>query len=181
MRAPDHDGPTALYRLFDIDDVLIYAGISKEPTARFAAHRASKAWWAEVRRIDIQWHASRTDAAQAEIDLIRAERPRYNVAVPDDDGRFTIGVGRPRWEPDDDLAGLLVASVVEATKTAAEAETALWASFAEARSGGVPIVYLVKRTGIPRATVYRHLPKTRRRDAPVRDPTARHLDRPGDD
>lgn len=69
---------TALYRLYDAGDELLYIGITNYPPKRFVEHEGDKPWWPEVARRDVEWIASR---AQAEIDercAIAAEKPRYN-------------------------------------------------------------------------------------------------------
>jgi hypothetical protein len=66
---------------------------------------------------------------------------------------------RPVWRPETDEHRRLVAAAVRAAKAVADAEAALWAALAAGRDGGVPVTYLVDKTGVPRATVYRHLPK----------------------
>jgi len=69
---------TALYRFYDSSERLLYVGVTRDPEARFGAHSREKAWWPEVTRKDITWLASRDEAAIAEIEAIRTERPRYN-------------------------------------------------------------------------------------------------------
>jgi len=72
--------PTALYRLFDANDALLYVGISDALKQRFAGHAATKPWWSEVKRKTVEWHPARSSAAAAEITAIRDERPVYNLA-----------------------------------------------------------------------------------------------------
>jgi DNA-binding transcriptional regulator YhcF (GntR family)/predicted GIY-YIG superfamily endonuclease len=69
---------TALYRLYDADDRLLYVGITSNPNERFGHHAATKAWWPEVARRDIEWRDTRPEAEAAEIEAIRAEAPLYN-------------------------------------------------------------------------------------------------------
>lgn len=69
---------TALYRLYDCDDQLLYVGIAYHPPKRFAEHEGDKPWWPQVARRDIEWIASRAEAEGAERCAIAAEAPRYN-------------------------------------------------------------------------------------------------------
>lgn len=70
---------TALYRLYDQDDRLLYVGISNEPERRLLAHRADKEWWPEVESTQLDWFDSRLEAARAETKAIADEGPAYNV------------------------------------------------------------------------------------------------------
>lgn len=78
--------PTALYRLFGDEDVLLYIGISKSFGPRWHHHAHAQPWWHEVRRQGIEWHESRGAADAAEKAAIKAEHPKYNVihAKPED-------------------------------------------------------------------------------------------------
>ncbi|SDL33444.1 GIY-YIG nuclease family protein [Streptomyces indicus] len=72
---------TALYRLYDAAGVLLYVGITHDPDARWASHAATKPWWGDVERRVLEWHDSRDAAEVAEVETIRTELPRYNVAA----------------------------------------------------------------------------------------------------
>jgi len=76
------DEPTALYRLYDEDGVLLYVGITRNPPARMKAHAAEKSesWWAEVATTEIEWLSSRPEALTAESIAIRDECPEYNIS-----------------------------------------------------------------------------------------------------
>lgn len=77
----DTDAPperTALYRLFDADDELLYVGISKDPKARWEQHR-DKPWWRDVSMRVIEWYDDRPTAERAERKAIETEGPRYNI------------------------------------------------------------------------------------------------------
>ncbi|MYR36332.1 hypothetical protein GTX14_04585 [Streptomyces sp. SID4944] len=69
---------TALYRLYDADDQLLYIGISAFPKTRFIEHAGDKNWWHHVTRKDVQWLDDRESALTAENDAITSERPLYN-------------------------------------------------------------------------------------------------------
>lgn len=72
-----HIARTALYRLYDGEDRVLYIGITNMPNVRFDAHRM-KPWWKQVARKDIEWFENRHQASCAEVRAIRAERPLYN-------------------------------------------------------------------------------------------------------
>lgn len=70
---------TAVYRIFDDSDVLLYVGMSVSPETRFADHRTCKRWMQEdAHRYEISWYATRADADAEEKRAIREERPRHN-------------------------------------------------------------------------------------------------------
>jgi len=70
---------TALYRHYDARDVLLYVGISRDPDARWKAHRGNREPWVSLakHRTD-EWHPSREEALAAEEAAIRTERPLFN-------------------------------------------------------------------------------------------------------
>lgn len=70
---------TALYRLRNAADELLYVGISANPLQRWLQHAADKAWWPETASMSLAWFDSHAEAAAMEIHAIRTERPRYNV------------------------------------------------------------------------------------------------------
>lgn len=70
---------TALYRLYDADDGLLYVGVTNKPKRRFWEHGSSKAWWSEVARHTIKWFDSEFHALQAEVEAITTEAPKYNL------------------------------------------------------------------------------------------------------
>lgn len=70
-----------LYRFFDERDVLLYVGITMDPGRRFKNHRATKAWWSEIERIELEQHPDRDTLALAEREAIKTEKPLHNVAM----------------------------------------------------------------------------------------------------
>lgn len=72
--------PTTLYRLFSSTFELLYVGISNNPWRRFEQHCAGKPWWDEVAHVRTVHFPDREQAASAEINAIRSEHPRHNVA-----------------------------------------------------------------------------------------------------
>ncbi|MBD3549842.1 GntR family transcriptional regulator [Streptomyces sp. JV180] len=75
---PEPPERTALYRLYDSDDVLLYIGISNNPEARWERHKMFRPWWPEVASKDVKWFPSRVAASTAEEDAIQVEAPRFN-------------------------------------------------------------------------------------------------------
>ncbi|MFF9118287.1 GIY-YIG nuclease family protein [Streptomyces massasporeus] len=70
---------TALYRLYDAAGHLLYVGVARNPDVRWATHSQSKPWWSEVDTRKVEWIDSRAEAERAELAVIRAEHPLYNV------------------------------------------------------------------------------------------------------
>lgn len=71
---------TALYRLFDAADQLLYVGISTQPETRWTQHAADKPWWPLVQHRKVEWHPDREAAETAERAAISTEEPLYNTA-----------------------------------------------------------------------------------------------------
>lgn len=76
---PRHPGRTALYRLYDKDETLLYVGVSHNPDVRWGQHSLLKEWWPAVVRRDIEWHDTRTGAERAELAAIVKEKPLHNT------------------------------------------------------------------------------------------------------
>lgn len=91
--------PTALYRLFDAEECLLYVGISGNPPQRWNDHSAEKSWWGSVARKAVEWHESRKAAAQAEAVAVRLESPIYNLTLPAEDGStsYTLRFPENHW------------------------------------------------------------------------------------
>lgn len=71
---------TTLYRLYDVDAVLLYVGISWNPGQRFTlGHSLDKPWWADVAHTTLEHFPTRAAALVAERAAIVAERPLHNV------------------------------------------------------------------------------------------------------
>lgn len=70
---------TALYRLFDAADRLLYVGISTQPTRRFGEHAHDHAWGQEVAQTTVEWFDNRETALVAEREAILGEDPPYNI------------------------------------------------------------------------------------------------------
>ncbi|MGW1744539.1 GntR family transcriptional regulator [Streptomyces sp. NPDC002092] len=87
---PESAQRTALYRLYDADDTLLYVGIAKDVTRRWRMHEWEKKWWHLVSSERIEWFPSRQEARAAELAAMRDESPLYN-GVRHPDGTFTQG------------------------------------------------------------------------------------------
>ena len=74
--------PVALYRAFDSDKVLLYAGISVQPGVRWQQHANEKTWWERVRLISLTWYETRKAAEKAEDQAISEEKPLFNSRIP---------------------------------------------------------------------------------------------------
>ncbi len=71
--------PTAIYRLFGADGVLLYVGISNDPPVRYKQHAGDKPWWHEVATKVEEWQPDRATAKRLETKAITTESPRYNL------------------------------------------------------------------------------------------------------
>jgi hypothetical protein len=67
-----------LYRHFDGAGNLLYVGISLFALRRLAAHEVHAGLWGDVRTITITPYPNRNDAARAEVEAIRNEKPRFD-------------------------------------------------------------------------------------------------------
>jgi excinuclease UvrABC nuclease subunit len=74
------DRPTAVYRFYDVDDRLLYVGITYSLGARFRGHERLSPWWPKQRSVKIVWRDTRDEAATEERKAIREEAPLHNVA-----------------------------------------------------------------------------------------------------
>jgi len=71
--------PASVYRAFDESGELLYVGMSSGPRERFNQHAKDRPWWDEVARIEVERFPTRAEAARAEVEAIRTERPLHNV------------------------------------------------------------------------------------------------------
>ncbi|MYU24609.1 GIY-YIG nuclease family protein [Streptomyces sp. SID8352] len=71
---------TALYRLYDVDDQLLYIGIAVDPETRMRVHSREKTWWPLVAQRSIEWFTDRPAAEAAERSAIITEQPVHNVS-----------------------------------------------------------------------------------------------------
>ena len=68
------------YRLYGQDRRLLYIGYSSDPGVRLRSHSITKPWWSEVESVEIQRHASRGEALDAERLAILKDEPPRNMA-----------------------------------------------------------------------------------------------------
>jgi hypothetical protein len=73
-----HQGRTALYRLYDQNERLMYIGITANPTARWARHAEEKDWWPRVSIREVEWFSTRAEAEVAECAEIGRRLPPEN-------------------------------------------------------------------------------------------------------
>lgn len=88
---PDNE-PTALYRLYDTDDELLYLGVSFNPDARWEQHRNEKHWAHLVVRKAVEWYPTRPAALVAEAEATAVEKPLH-----DSSWRKTQAGDKPEW------------------------------------------------------------------------------------
>jgi hypothetical protein len=77
---PQPQGQTAVYRLYDKANDVIYVSLSNNPHARWSAHASDKPWWEDVAMREAEWFATREEAEQREALLISGYRPKWNNA-----------------------------------------------------------------------------------------------------
>lgn len=71
-----------VYRFFDVDGELLYVGITRDISQRFAAHRRDAEWWADIANVTVEVTAGRAEAEYAEAVAILSERPAHNRSQP---------------------------------------------------------------------------------------------------
>jgi hypothetical protein len=69
----------ALYRWFDANSVLLYAGITERLSVRGKAHARDSGWMRFAVRSEAVMYPSRADALVAEREAIQSERPIFNI------------------------------------------------------------------------------------------------------
>jgi predicted GIY-YIG superfamily endonuclease len=131
---------TAVYRFYDADGQLLYVGMTGNLGRRFAMHAATKKWWPQVARRTAEWFGDRGEAAQAEREAIRAEKPVHNI-------RLALSAEKE----------LMLERAVAMKAFARERAVTAWELVRRAREGGVPDTILCARTEISRSTLNRVL------------------------
>lgn len=89
---PDNE-PTALYRLYDADNSLLYIGITWHPDFRLEQHLLDKEWIHLVARRTVEWHSDRPSALAAEAIATAAEKPLH-----DSSWRRSNKDDKPQWK-----------------------------------------------------------------------------------
>lgn len=84
----------ALYRFFDFEGELLYAGISKDLPTRWDWHRCRTAWYSQAQYLAVSFYPERAEAERAEAACIRREQPQFNKSRPK---------SRPGWRAEDDV------------------------------------------------------------------------------
>lgn len=74
----NRDQRTALYRLYDADEQLLYIGVTSKPQPRWNNHKCTQPWWPDVTTKVLEWFDDRDQALDAEAAAIKAELPKYN-------------------------------------------------------------------------------------------------------
>lgn len=76
---PTSSERTALYRLYDADDRLLYVGVTADPDQRWKGHETySCRWFSRVSRKVVEWHDDRYLALAHEYLAILHEKPIHN-------------------------------------------------------------------------------------------------------
>lgn len=68
----------AVYRAYDVKNVLLYAGRSLNVFSRLIVHGSRSEWFQYVSRIEVTWFGNKSDATAAEIEAIKTEHPDFN-------------------------------------------------------------------------------------------------------
>lgn len=73
-------GKTQIYRCYDCNGVLLYAGISLSVMSRIGGHKNLARWFLKVKRIEIETKSTRKAALNKEAKIIEMEKPLHNKA-----------------------------------------------------------------------------------------------------
>lgn len=95
---------TALYRLYDAEDDLLYIGISRNPATRFKVHERYQPWRHHVACVDLTWHADYLSARADELARQRSERPPYN-AMHSSQSRLSWDMPALKYDSDAEIDG----------------------------------------------------------------------------
>lgn len=160
----DPQGRTAIYKLYDRYNVLIYVGITNNPPVRWEQHASVQPWWHEVVLREVEWLDTREVAEVAEARAISRHRPKYNIdwGQPERGSVTPHGKLRKGWTPPQellDMFGRYDEELLQAGKTRDEIEAYLvevmWTGVAATRiTKFVPwrapqIQALAKKAGVP--------------------------------
>jgi predicted GIY-YIG superfamily endonuclease len=82
----DLNRPHWVYRMFDVDDLLLYVGMTHKPARRMTDWRKhGKAdaahWFNAVHRVSWHWYRNKPQAMRAERQAIQTEDPIHNVML----------------------------------------------------------------------------------------------------
>jgi len=70
---------TFVYVAYDINNKVLYVGITDDLFGRMASHRQSSAWWQRMERLTWEEWSNRDVARMLERELIGRYCPEYNV------------------------------------------------------------------------------------------------------
>lgn len=76
---------TAVYRLYDANDRLLYVGMGRNPMGRWSSHADQHAWWPSVVRFEVTWYPNRREAAAEERRALKEDDTVHNIH------------GTPKW------------------------------------------------------------------------------------
>lgn len=75
---PESPERTALYRLYDAEDRLLYIGITNSPDSRWKSHAHKSPWWPQVAAKHVEWLPTRQQAKREERAGVEEHNPPYN-------------------------------------------------------------------------------------------------------
>ncbi len=70
-----------LYRHFDSEDILLYVGMSLSAINRLSKHKSNSAWFASIKRVEIEQFSTKEEVLAAERIAIIQEKPLYNIKL----------------------------------------------------------------------------------------------------
>jgi hypothetical protein len=118
--------------MYDADNNLLYVGCSSRPDGRMSQHKVRTPWFGQVADIRKEWYDTREDALRAESAAIYTESPIHNVN------------GARRRPP---VGGSYAERAAQTIRHA----------IGEA---GMPLTRICELSGLPYATLHRHLNTT---------------------
>jgi hypothetical protein len=68
-----------VYRFFDADDRLLYAGSPESPRTRLRSHLCLGEWLKDIHRVQVQEFATRNAALAEKATALVAEAPMHNL------------------------------------------------------------------------------------------------------
>lgn len=80
--AAEVSSPTIVYLLYDVNNKLLYVGITKRGFGRLSEHLHHQSWWDQVASTQFEHYATRAEALAREARLIESEEPLYNIQLP---------------------------------------------------------------------------------------------------
>ncbi|WP_327162079.1 GIY-YIG nuclease family protein [Streptomyces zaomyceticus] len=80
---------TAVYRLYDAVNRLLYVGMGRNPMGRWASHADKHPWWQEVVRYEVTWYPTRIEAAAEERRALKEDDTVHNIHSTERHGLVT--------------------------------------------------------------------------------------------